>query len=104
MAGKNSFLDSNICVYAFDESVKHKQEKALELFGNKPCISSQVLIETYNVCHKKLKFTKTDCEENTLYLSHVCFIVPINTNVILKSVEIARKYPNMRFNFVGKYY
>ena len=40
------FLDSNICVYGFDRSDLAKQDKALLLLKEKPCISSQVIIET----------------------------------------------------------
>lgn len=51
----NFFIDSNICVYAFDNSDEYKQQVAFNLLENKPFVSSQVVIEIYNACYKKLK-------------------------------------------------
>lgn len=39
------FIDSNICIYAFDKSNAAKQQKAFELLEAFPFISSQVVIE-----------------------------------------------------------
>jgi len=43
------FLDSNVCIYAFDRDSK-KKEKALDLIvSNQATVSTQVLMETANV-------------------------------------------------------
>ena len=49
------FIDSNICIYVFDNANENKRQIAFDFLGQCPCISSQVIIETYNACSKKLK-------------------------------------------------
>lgn len=86
------FLDSNICVYAFDKRDPGKQEKALELLRDHPCISSQVIIESYNACHKKLELPQTVCEETVLFLTDICGIVEIKDTTIRAAIACKRKY------------
>ncbi len=91
------FLDSNICIYTFDKADSYKSNKAIELISQFPCISSQVIIETYNACSKKLKFSPEVCEENTLFLCDITSVVPINEEVLKKAIFFKRKY---RFSFL----
>lgn len=91
------FLDSNICVYAFDKNAPQKQQKAFDLLKKRPCISSQVVIETYNACLKKLELSQTVCEESVLYLVNICRIIEIKDATICSGIAIKRKY---RFSFL----
>lgn len=86
------FLDSNICVYAFDKSASQKQQKAFDLFKENPCVSSQVIIETFNACHKKLELPQTVCEESVLYLTEICRIIEIKEDSLRAAIDIKRKY------------
>lgn len=93
----NIFLDSNICVYAFDKGSPGKQQKAFDLLKISPCISSQVIIESYNACHKKLAFTPSVCEEHVLFLTDISRIVEIKDTTIVTAIALKRKY---RFSFL----
>jgi predicted nucleic acid-binding protein len=88
----NIFIDSNICVYAFDRTDARKQQKAFDLIGQSPLITSQVIIETFNACNKKLKLPQTVCEENTLFLCDLTNIWPINSDTIKTAVFLKKKY------------
>jgi predicted nucleic acid-binding protein len=87
-----SFIDSNICVYAFDKTDITKRQKAFDLISQSPVISSQVVIETYNVCYKKLKLPEAVCEENTLFLCDLTEVAEMNTEVFKKVIELRRQY------------
>jgi predicted nucleic acid-binding protein len=91
------FLDSNICVYWFDKSEPTKQDKALLLLKNKPFISSQVVIETYLACSRKLKLPIEICDENTLVLCDATTLAPIDSAVFSTALKLKDKY---RFSFL----
>lgn len=86
------FLDSNICVYAFDRTNSKHREVALDAISQFPVISSQVIIETYNACYKKLKLSKEICDENTLFLCDITQVVELNTIVFKTAVLFQAKY------------
>lgn len=91
------FLDSNICVYAFDHSEPIKKDKARYLLHESPSISSQVIIETYLACSRKLKLTQTTCEENTLFLCDITLIVLIDSSVFSIALQLKTKF---QFSFL----
>ncbi len=86
------FIDSNICVYAFDKTDMRKTHKALDLISLSPAISPQVIIETYNACYRKLKLPQEVCEENTLFLCDITEVFPIDADVFRTAVKIKKKY------------
>lgn len=88
----NVFIDSNICVYAFDKGALEKQQKAFDLLKERPFLSSQVIIESFNACHKKLKLSQTICEETVLFLTDICRIVEIKDTTIRAAIAFKRKY------------
>jgi predicted nucleic acid-binding protein len=64
---------------------------------NTPNISSEVIIETYNACLKKLKINELICQQmvsNLLSITNVC---NIDSNVILKALFVKEKY---KFSFL----
>jgi predicted nucleic acid-binding protein len=91
------FLDSNICVYWFDKSEPDKQDKALLLLKDRPFISSQVVIETFNACSRKLKLPVAVCEENTRVLCGGSRLAPIDSRVFSTALMIKSKY---QFSFL----
>lgn len=91
------FLDSNVCVYCFDKSEPAKQDKALLLLKQIPFISSQVVIETYNACLRKVKLPVALCDENTLVLSEATSLVPIDSSVFISAIMLKTKY---QFSFL----
>jgi predicted nucleic acid-binding protein len=91
------FLDSNICVYWFDKSEPTKQDKALLLLKQKPFISSQVVIETYNACLRKVKLPAAVCDENTLVLCEATRLVSIDSSVFFTATTFKTKY---QFSFL----
>ena len=87
------FLDSNICVYLFDKKEPDKQQKAVNLLRKlSPCISSQVLIESFLACRKKLKLPEEVCISNVLYLKGVCLLKNITGITVELAIEIKKKY------------
>ncbi len=93
----NVFLDSNICVYWFDKSEPDKQDKALFLLSEKPFISSQVVIETYIACSRKLKLPAAICDENILVLCDSTTILPIDASIFSTALLLKNKY---QFSFL----
>lgn len=93
----NIFLDSNICVYWFDKSDPAKQDKALLLLKHKPFISSQVVIETYNACIRKIKLPLAVCDENTLILCEAARLVPLDSSVFMTALMLKSKH---QFSFL----
>ena len=93
----NYFIDSNICVYAFDKSDVFKQQVAFNLLENKPFVSSQVIIETYNACYKKLKIEVHACESIVLHLCNITAIVEINDQIFRNAIIFKKKY---QFSFL----
>lgn len=91
------FLDTNICVYGFDHSDVAKQDKALRLLKDKPCISSQVIIETYMVCSRKLKLPPAKCEDITRLLCDITSIIPIQSIVFNIALQLKTKF---QFSFL----
>ena len=68
------FLDSNVCIYAFDMDGK-KKEKALDLIvSNQATVSTQVLMETANIAGKKLKFNQKEIELAVEYITIFCLL------------------------------
>ena len=86
------FLDSNVCIYAFDID-KRKKEKALDLIiGNQATVSTQVLMETANVAVKKLKFKQSDVQLSIDYITTFCWLHIIELTTIKRAFQINQKY------------
>jgi predicted nucleic acid-binding protein len=56
MKGK-TFADSNVVLYAFGKDSDVRKAVAIELLAAKPCISTQVLNEVFNVLYRKFAFS-----------------------------------------------
>lgn len=91
------FVDSNICVYAFDTTEPVKKEKAKLILKDRPFISSQVVIETYLTCSRKLKLPLKVCDENTNFLCDITSIAPIDATIFSLALTIKTRY---QFSFL----
>lgn len=91
------FLDTNICVYGFDDSNIVKQDTALGLLKDKPRISSQVIIETYITCSRKLKLPPATCENITRLLCEITAVMPIDSSVFAIALKFKARF---QFSFL----
>lgn len=85
------FADSNIWIYLFDQD-KVKKSTALQMLGQSPIISTQVIAENINVCLKKLKLSLDDAEKHAKNLIQQCQIVLIQPSTIDSAVQLAKRY------------
>jgi predicted nucleic acid-binding protein len=91
------FVDSNICVYAFDQKDSLKRKKAESILQQSPCLSSQVIIETQLACKGKLKLPDFVCDENTHILCSISNIVAVTAETFLRALGVKYKY---KFSFL----
>lgn len=85
------FADTNVVVYAFDKDVS-KKAKAIEIIKRQPLITPQVIIESLNVCIKKLNLSKEDAFKNAMYLMQYCQYHTIELTTFIKAFDISRRY------------
>jgi len=86
------FLDTNVCIYAFDTDSR-KKEKALNLIiSNKATISTQVVMETSNVALKKLKLKYEELQLSIDYITTFCSLHIIELSTIKLAFQINRQY------------
>lgn len=85
------FVDSNIVLYAFDNSTV-KNEISIDLIKRKPIISTQVVLESVNICLKKFKFSKEVSYQNGINLINTCLLKIIDESTILSAFKISLKY------------
>lgn len=87
----NIFIDTNIAIYALTDS-SLKGTSALELLKLKPCISTQVVSESVNVCLKKFKFTKPDTYNRIDKLILLTELLLIQQSTLTLTFEVSMKY------------
>lgn len=85
------FVDSNIVLYALDNAT-FKNEIALDLIRKKPVISTQVIMESVNICLKRFKFSKQVSYQNGINLMKTCSLTLIDEATILSAFRISIQY------------
>jgi predicted nucleic acid-binding protein len=86
------FLDTNVCIYAFDIDGR-KKEKAVNLItSNQAIVSTQVLMETANVALKKLKLKHEEIQISINYITAFCLLHIIELSTIKLAFQIIRQY------------
>lgn len=85
------FIDSNIALYAFDKAT-FKNKIALGLIRNRPIISTQVVMESVNICLKKFKFSKEVSYQHGINLMATCDLKLIDETTINSAFEISFQY------------
>jgi predicted nucleic acid-binding protein len=88
------FFDTNIFVYELDEGDKSKQAIAAKLVHENrrsAIVSTQVLVELYNVLVRKLRVSVPDsCEYVRLTAQMNC--VETDATLVMEALELAREY------------
>jgi predicted nucleic acid-binding protein len=85
----NSFLDTNVLIYAFSDDPA-KAERVADVFAAGGSISVQVLNEFVNVCRKKLQLDWKEIEERLeIVRALVGEVVPVSIDVHEKAVGLA---------------
>ena len=88
----NSFLDTNVLIYAFSDDAA-KAERAAEALAASGSISAQVLNEFVNVCREKLKLDWKEIEERLEVVRALTSdVVPVGIDMHEKAVALARDY------------
>ena len=90
------FLDSNILIYAADETDLAKFDKACDIVdaavrGNGFMISAQVLNEFASVMFKKFKKPEEEVDE-LLSVLEVITAVPVTSALTRRAVELKKRY------------
>jgi predicted nucleic acid-binding protein len=93
----NSFVDSNICIYALNNSDAIKQNIAFDILDTNPIITSQVCIETMLVLSRKFKLPLPVCEDSIKQLLATTHFMPITLTNIEFALSIKSKY---KFSFL----
>jgi predicted nucleic acid-binding protein len=89
----NSFLDTNIVVYAYSHDEPEKQRVAKNLFQQqKLIISTQVLGEFSNVLRKKFHCQYPEIARAVTQITKICQVVTITSNHVISALSLADKY------------
>lgn len=90
----NSFIVTNVIIYAFSSSDTEKRKKALNLFLNEsfPTISIQVLNEFCNIQKKKFKINNPDIKTNLGLILEKTKLFSNSYNDIVLACDISGKY------------
>jgi predicted nucleic acid-binding protein len=84
----NSFIDSNVCVYIFDNDIRKKEIAVNLLLSSNAVISTQVVMETANVAGKKLKLKLPEIKEAVNFIYSLCTVQLIDKLQIEKALSI----------------
>jgi len=87
----NFFVDSNIVLYVFDNA-SFKNEIVFNLIKKKPVISTQVVMESVNVCIKRFKLSKEVAYQNAINLIETCSLKLIDEATLLSAFKISLRY------------
>ncbi len=90
---ERAFIDTNIFIYAFEKGNTSKKRKAVELIKNKKIsavTSVQVLNEFVSATVKKNLLAKREAVDTALLIESEFEIVPLDSPVFLKGMEIFR--------------
>lgn len=87
----NFFVDSNIVLYAFDNAT-FKNEIVFDLIKKRPIISTQVIMESVNICIKRFKLSKEVAYQNGINLIDTCALKSIDETTILSAFKISVRY------------
>lgn len=85
------FVDSNIVLYAFDNAT-FKKEIVFNLIRKQPIISTQVIMESVNICIKRFKLSKEIAYQNGINLIDTCSLKLIDETTILSAFKIPLRY------------
>lgn len=90
------FLDTNVLIYAYDETDELRQQQTLKILKNikreyEPVISTQTLGEFFNVAYKKLHFSKEDAINVCQEFSNFYPVYEISTENVFHAMKISKQ-------------
>lgn len=85
------FVDSDIVLYAFDNGT-FKKKIVFDLIKKKPIISTQVIMESVNICIRRFKFSKEVAYQNGINLIDTCSLKLIDETTLLSAFKISLRY------------
>lgn len=85
------FLDTNIVLYALQDDSR-KKSIALHLIDERPCISTQVILECINITLKKLGYSKEKAFKNASFLIESCELGVIAESTLKRAFTISLRY------------
>ena len=93
MRDERCFLDTNIILYCYADDEPQKRAIALDVANNIfTCVSTQVIKETCNILHKKLKLSWQQIELVVDEIENNNEIVQVKLPIIRKAFSIAERY------------
>lgn len=90
------FVDSNIVLYVFDNAT-FKNQIVFDLIKKRPIISTQVVMESVNICLKKFKLPKEVAYQNGINLIDTCSLKLIDETTLLSAFKISLRYQFSHF-------
>lgn len=94
-------IDTNILIYLHEiNPVSDKRLIASELVSDGPLISSQVVSEYLNVCHRRLKMTKQECLDSLMGWLPFCDLAVFKLSVFNTAIHLVEKYQFQMFDGV----
>lgn len=90
MSGRH-FLDSNVCIYLFDED-RHKASIAEGLFTPSAVLSTQILAETSNVLRRKFRFDPADIAETARFIGNRVEVRSVTPAVFELALQMFTRY------------
>jgi len=90
------FLDTNLLIYAYDETDKSKQKLSMDFLDeikrkSIPVISTQTLGEFFNVAYKKLHFSKEDAIGVCNEFKNFYPVYEISTENVFHAMKISKQ-------------
>ena len=93
-------LDTNILVYCHSNDEPNKQKIAMDLFNEKPVVSTQVLSEYINVTKRKLKLPKEEIMDVCLQNIEMCTLQPVSFATLKSARSLMSKYDFQLFDSI----
>jgi len=94
-------LDTNILLYLHDSDQQSlKKNTAEELVASNPIVSTQVISEYLNVCHKRFKLTKLDALAALMEWLPFSGVANVSDSTYSNAVNLIKKYDFQLFDSI----
>lgn len=93
-------LDTNILIYLHDINGSRKRAIVSDLMMDLPMVSSQVISEYLNVCHKRLKISKESSLESLMGWLPYCNLYTTEPNTFSEALRLIKQYQFQMFDAV----
>lgn len=94
-------VDTNVLIYLHELNPdSDKRRIASELIADGPVISSKVVSEYLNVCHKRLKMTKEDALDSLMGWLPLCTLAAFELTIFSSAIQLVQKYKFQMFDAI----